>query len=121
MREMKNVRELLCRELDELGKKRDLTAGTLDEIYKLTTSIKNIDKIERMEAEGYSGGGNWEADLRGEYGRGNSYRRRDSMGRYTRTDAREHMRMQMEDMMRNADDEQTRDAIRRCMEQIERA
>lgn len=40
---------------------------------------------------------------------------------YTRADAREHMRAQLEDMMRDADDDKTRDAIRRCMEQIERA
>ena len=43
------------------------------------------------------------------------------MGRYSRTDAREHMRAQLEDMMRDADDEKARDAIRRCMEQIDRA
>lgn len=43
------------------------------------------------------------------------------MGRYTRADAHEHMRAQLDDMMRDADDDKTRDAIRRCMEQIERA
>ena len=43
------------------------------------------------------------------------------MGRYSRTDAREHMHAQLEDMMRDADDDKARDAIRRCMEQIDRA
>ena len=47
--------------------------------------------------------------------------RRDAMGRYSRTDARDHMRAQLEDMMRDADDDKTREAIRRCMEQIDRA
>lgn len=72
---------------------------------------------------GYSRDGEWEADMRGTYGRGSSYRgrRRDAMGRYSRTDARDHMRAQLDDMMRDADDDKTREAIRRCMEQIERA
>lgn len=43
------------------------------------------------------------------------------MGRYSRTDAREHMRSTLEDMMHDADDDKTREAIRRCMEQIDRA
>ena len=72
---------------------------------------------------GFGGDGAWEADMRGTYGRGSSYRgrRRDAMGRYSRTDARDHMRAQLDDMMRDADDDKTREAIRRCMEQIERA
>lgn len=72
---------------------------------------------------GFGGDGEWEADMRGTYGRGSSYRgrRRDAMGRYSRTDARDHMRAQLDDMMRDADDDKTREAIRRCMEQIERA
>ena len=75
------------------------------------------------EDGGYSRDGDWEADMRGTYGRGSSYRgrRRDAMGRYSRTDAREHMHAQLEDMMRDADDDKTREAIRRCMEQIDRA
>lgn len=90
---------------------------------KLTSSIKNTYKIEMLEDGGYSRDGEWEADMRGTYGRGSSYRgrHRDSMGRYSRTDAREHMRSTLEDMMRDADDDKTREAIRRCMEQIDRA
>lgn len=40
---------------------------------------------------------------------------------YSEECAREHMHAQLEDMMRDADDDKTREAIRRCMEQIERA
>ena len=43
------------------------------------------------------------------------------MGRYSRTEAREHMHAQLEDMMRDADDDKTREAILRCIDQIERA
>ena len=129
MYDLRNLREMLCKELDEIADKREMSAGDLDAIQKLTSSIKNTYKIEMFEDgdysrdDGYSRGGNWAADLRGTYGRGSSYRgrRRDSMGRYSRTDAREHMRSTLEDMMRDADDDKTREAIRRCMEQIDRA
>lgn len=129
MYDLRNLREMLCKELDEISEKREMSAGDLDAIQKLTSSIKNTYKIEMFEDGGYSRddeysrGGNWAADLRGTYGRGSSYRgrHRDSMGRYSRTDAREHMRAQLEDMMRDADDDKARDAIRRCMEQIDRA
>lgn len=123
MYDLKDLRDMLCKELEEITEKRTMSAGDLDAIQKLTSAIKNTHKIEMLEADGYSGAGEWEADMRGTYGRGSSYRgrRRDSMGRYSRTDAREHMRMQLEDMMHDAGDDKTREAIRRCMEQIERA
>lgn len=122
MNAMYDLRDMLCKELEEISRKGEMSAGDLDAVHKLTDTIKNIDKIERLEDSGYSRGGDWEADLRGTYGRGSSYRgrKRDSMGRYSRADAREHMRSQLEDMMQNADDDRTRDAIRRCMDALEK-
>ena len=123
MYDLRNLREMLCKELDEIADKREMSAGDLDAIQKLTSSIKNTYKIEMLEDGGYSRSGEWEGDMRGTYGRGSSYRgrHRDSMGRYSRTDVREHMRSTLEDMMSDADDDKTREAIRRCMEQIDRA
>lgn len=123
MYDLRNLREMLCKELDEIASKREMSAGDLDAIQKLTSSIKNTYKIGMFEDGGYSRAGEWEADMRGTYGRGNSYRgrHRDTMARYSRTDALEHMRSTLEDMMRDADDDRTREAIRRCMEQIDRA
>ena len=94
MYDLRNLREMLCKELDEIADKREMSAGDLDAIQKLTSSIKNTYKIEMAEDGGYSRDGEWEADMRGTYGRGSSYRgrRRDAMGRYSRTDARDHMR-----------------------------
>lgn len=122
MNAMYDIRDMLCKELDEIARKGEMSAGDLEAVHKLTDTIKNIDKIKMYEDGGYSRGGDWEADMRGTYGRGSSYRgrRRDSMGRYNRTDAREHMRDQLEDMMRDADDDRTRDAIHRCMETLEK-
>ena len=109
-------------------------AGDLEIIHKLTDTIKNLDKIEMLEDGGYSQAGDWEADMRGTYGRGSSYRgrKRDSMGRYSREgrggrggysrhDAKEAMMEQMEMLMDQAGSEREREAIRRCMGQLENA
>lgn len=63
----------LCRELDELGEKRELTMSDLEKAEKLSSAAKNLMKMEAMEAEGYSGA--WEAH--GGYAR-DSYARRGS-------------------------------------------
>lgn len=115
---MYDLREMLCKELDEVARKGELSAGDLEAVHKLTDTIKNIDKIEMYEDGGYSGDGDWSADIRGKYGRGNSYRRRDSMGRYSRGHDKESLRSRLNDMMRDADDDRTREALRRCMEQV---
>ena len=74
MYDLRNLREMLCKELDEIADKREMSAGDLDAIQKLTSSIKNTYKIEMAEDGGYSRDGEWEADMRGTYGRGSSYR-----------------------------------------------
>lgn len=96
MHELYELKEMLCKELEELGSKGELTAGSLDTADKLTHTLKNLDKIiEKKEEEGYSG--RYDGRM---YSRGNSYRdggnggnsyargrgsnaRRDSMGRYS--------------------------------------
>ena len=79
MKSLYELEEMLCDELDEIVGKGELSAGSLDVVHKLTDTIKNIDKIEMLEDDGYSE----------DYEGGSSYRRgrgrkRDSMGRYSR-------------------------------------
>lgn len=84
---MKSIREKLCRELDEVARKPDLGAGDLDILHKITDTVKNIDKIEMLEDGDYSRAGEWEADMRGTYGRGSSNARRGThyvRGHYSR-------------------------------------
>lgn len=131
---MYELKDKLCKELDEIARKPEMGAGDLEIIHKLTDTIKNLDKIEMLEDGGYSQAGDWEADMRGTYGRGSSYRgrKRDSMGRYSREgrggrggysrhDAKEAMMEQMEMLMDQAGSEREREAIRRCMGQLENA
>lgn len=71
-----------------------------------------------MDERGYSGR-YLDDDLRG-YSRGNSYARRHYVrGHYSRTDATEHLRDQINDMMRETDDDRIKDALRRAMDMME--
>ena len=124
---MHELKEKLCEELEEIARKPEMSAGDLEAAHKLTATIKNIDKIEMLEEDdGYSRAGNWEADMRGTYARGSSYRgrKRDSMGRYSRDGrysrhASPDMMDKLQTMMDNASTERERDAIRRLMNEME--
>lgn len=124
---MHELKEKLCEELEEIACKPEMSAGDLEAAHKLTDTIKNIDKIEMLEEDdGYSRAGNWEADMRGTYARGSSYRgrKRDSMGRYSRDGrysrhASPDMMDKLQTMMDNASTERERDAIRRLMNEME--
>jgi hypothetical protein len=136
MHELMELKERLCKELEEYGKK-DLSAGTLDVVDKLSHAIKNLDKIIENYDEEYSGdmrydmdgrmmrgGVAYARDGRGSY-RGGSYARgrganarRDSMGRYSseRGYSRDAADLadQLRDLMEDAPDE----TIRRDMEKL---
>ena len=118
------LKELLCEELDEIAAKKEMNAGDLETLQKLTDTIKNIDKIMILEEDGgYSQAGDWEA--RGKYMMGgDTYRdvgmsgrrqRRDSRGRYSYDDGKHEIVEQLEVMLDNASDKE-REAIRRCIE-----
>lgn len=131
---MYDLRDMLCKELDEISRKGELGAGDLDIVHKLASTIKNLDKIEMMEDDGYSRdgdysrdgeysrGGDWQADMRGTYGRGSSYARRGThyvRGHYSRADSMEHLREQINDMMRETDDDRVKEALRRAASLME--
>ena len=119
-----DLKDMLCAELDEIGKKGEMSAGDLETVHKLTDTIKNIDKIVMLEDDGYSldedysRDGDWGAH--GNYGRGSSYARRGThyvRGHYSRDDGRRSLADRMEDLMRDADSKD-REAIQRCIDMI---
>lgn len=125
MKAMYELRDLLCEELDEIAAKGELKAGDLDIAHKLTDTIKNIDKIGMLEVRKYSRDGDyakdgsWDASIRGNYGRGSSYRRSHYVrGHYSRDDGAEQMKEKLEGMMHGAD-EKSREVLMRCMEMLE--
>lgn len=134
MKALEDLKEMLCDELDE---KKELNAGDLETVHKLTDTIKNIDKICVLEEDGgYSQAGDWEMEGRGNYGRGSSYANRGkhyvrghysradgrySRDGYSRADGKDGMIEILESMMREAGGEREREAIRRCIGQPEDA
>ena len=101
MHDIYKLKEMLCEELEEYGRKDEVTAGSLEVIDKLAHSIKNLQKIidhYEEEEDGYSGMNRYADGGMDRYGRmgrdGYSYARgdgrgrgrgarRDSMGRYS--------------------------------------
>lgn len=114
MHEIYELKELLMKELEEYGRKGDLSAGSLDIVDKLAHATKNLCKIiESAEDEYSEAGGSYEGgsmaggnsySRRGSYAGGgssrNSYaRRRDSRGRYSGENRRYSRGDQMEEMI----------------------
>lgn len=77
MRNMMELKNILCEELEHITEKGSISHTDLDNVFKLTESIKNIMKIDGMDEAGYSYDGDWTA--RGNYGR--SYDGYDSSNR----------------------------------------
>lgn len=105
-----DLKDMLCRELEEITRKGELTAGTLDTVDKLTHAIKSVETIVAMnggESEYYP---NW---------RGGSYARRDRMGRYSRDDARSDMVEDLRELMQKAPDEHMKKKLGRFISEIE--
>lgn len=62
MESLHKLKKMMCRELDEISNKGDMSAGDLEAVHKLTDTIKNIDKIMYLESDDeYSRGGDWNA------------------------------------------------------------
>lgn len=124
MKAMYDLRDVLCKELDEIARKGELGAGDLDIAHKLVSTIKNIDKIDLMENEGYSRDNDYSQRRysRDSYGGGSSYARRGThyvRGHYSRDGAKDDMKRQLQEMLDNADDDTIRNAIQRCMDAVE--
>lgn len=119
----------------------------IDSVYKLIDIAKDINEIWCMEDEmsgddemSYADGMSYERGGRGRrgsyddgmsYARGRRNARRDSMGRYSREsyrggsyergysrDGKEEYKEQLMDMMENAPDEQTRQSIKRMIDNM---
>lgn len=119
---MRQLKEMLCEEIERYADKQDLSRSDLDVLHKLTDTYKNLLKIETLEEdEGYSRMGEWEAEMKGRYGRGDSYRARHYVrGHYSREDGKERMLDRLDKLMQEAP-ERDKDILRKCMEQLERA
>ena len=122
-----DVKELLHKEISKIVEKGSLTPQELDNLYKAIDVLKDICEITSMESddEGYSerGYSMWGPnhdryyDIHAYRNDGNSYRR-NSMGRYSRMDAKEHMIDGLYSMMSDASSEAERGAIQDCINRL---
>ena len=101
MNELHELRDRLTGELKEYARK-DLTAGALDLVDKLTHTIKNLDKI--IAEDGASGTYPYRA-------------RRDGMGRYDSGYSRTDIKDRLRELMGEAD-EHARGEIQRLIEKM---
>ena len=144
MEYIEKIKKMLCKELDEYATKGKISGSDLDMIWKLTDTVKNLDKIEMLEDgdsyDGYSEMKEYPYMGGSSYARGRGrYAKRDSMGRYSsedrmtddysearmdrrysRDDAKDHMIDKLGEMMTSADEEQ-REILKDAMRKIERA
>ena len=136
MKELMNLKHMLCEELEEYGRSPELSKSSLEMVDKLAHACKNVCKIiESKEEESYSRrGGSYRGSYDGGsyYGNSNysrdgyyyddggaSYRRgRDRMGRFTSRDASE-MSRKLREMMEEAPDEGTKREIQRLADKME--
>ena len=135
----------------EKGKKSGkMSMGDLESIHKLTDTVKNILKIDMLEEEtGYSEDGHYMGEGRiygTSYARGRTRAKRDSMGRYSRDGSRysydddmsyarsrgyrggysrdegkHYMMDRLGELMDEASTPTEREALKKCMQALERA
>ena len=150
MEYIEKIKKMLCKELDEYAMKQKLTGGDLDMIWKLTDTVKNLDKISMLEDDGdyseargrgrsYMHGSSYDDDMMYSERRGRGRNaRRDSMGRYSSEggydaysetrmdrrysmdDAKDHLMSKIGEAMEGASPNE-REILKDAMRKIERA
>ena len=116
-----DVKELLHKEISKIVEKGSLTPQELDNLYKAIDVLKDICEITSMEGEdgGYSerGYSMWGPNHDRYYDL-HAHRNRDRMGRYSSTDAKEHMVNSHYSMMGDATSEAERGALQDCINRL---
>ena len=130
-----DVKDMLCKELEDITKKGELSAGSLDTVDKLLHSLKNASKMimyERYADDGYSYA---DADMdmtTYSYARGRGANaRRDGMGRYSSRDryarrsgysyddGKDEKITMLHEMMNEASTDEERRTIQKLMRKLE--
>lgn len=127
------LKKMLCKELEEITEKGELSAGSLETIDKLTHSIKSLDTIMAMEDGGYSREGySGRRDSMGRYADGASYnydgysgrRYNDSYDdgysgrRYSREEGKSRLVQRMEQLMNEAQSDAERDLMHNTLNKL---
>lgn len=133
---MRKIKNMLCKELEEYGERNSINASDVEMIHKLTDTIKNLDKIEMLEDNEYSGNYPMRYDdgvsyarrgthyVRGHYSRDDGrddyserYDRRYD-NRYSKDEAKDKMMSKLGEMMDGADPNE-REVLKHAMRKLE--
>ena len=128
MHELYELKEMLCKELKEYGKKDKLDMSSLEVVDKLSESMwricRIIDRLEMDEPEysnRYSGNNSYMYMPNMSYD-GNSYAggrgmsaKRDSMGRYSSRESGGDYRMELQNMIQEAPNDYVRQKMIEAM------
>lgn len=137
------LKKLMCEELKSYENVSKVNEVILNDVWKLTDTIKNLDKIKLLEEGGshnsYGSYDSYDEESSYRIGRG-AGAKRDSMGRYSRESgyseaeersrdmsymishdqSKDHMMKQLGEMMRVANDSDKR-ILEQCMRDLDRA
>ncbi len=127
-----DIEKMLCKELEEIGRKGELTSNNLDVMYKAADIIKDMHTIDAMQHSGYSN--DYSNDYSGRYmrpmyayddgqsydnrGRG-KYADRDSMGRYS-SEGYSRDESDLQAMMNRATDPHEKEVLRKALDSMRR-
>jgi hypothetical protein len=112
---MYRLRDMLCKQLEDYGKKGELSAAVLERVDMLAHAVKNLDKVIEAEGGAVSNSGyGYSCDS---YGDVRTSNRRDSMGRYSRSSG--DISSRLRDMMEDAPDDRTRQEIQRLVSRLD--
>ena len=117
------LKEMLCKQLEDYGKKGEMSAAILERVDMLAHAVKNLDKIiENYEGAEYSGNYNGDRSYRNSYDNRAYSMKRDSMGRYARDGGYScggDLVDQLRNLMGEARDDRTRQEIQRLVSRLE--
>ena len=126
-----DLKKKLCKELEEIADKRELSAGDIEVIDKLTHSIKSIVTVMAMDDSGYSYNDGYSGARRrdsmgryadGAYDDGYSGRRYSDGGysgrRYSRDEGKSHMVQQFEKLMDDASSQEEREVLQSAINRL---
>ncbi len=117
-----DLKDMLCKELENIAKKGELSAGDLDVVDKLTHSIKSLVTIIAMEDGGYSNGNEYRRrDHAGRYMTGNSYNHRHdgySDRRYSRDEGKSSMIQRLEEMTEEISSKEAREVLQSALSKL---
>ena len=124
MKELHELKETLCNELKEYGRKGKISTGELDIVDKLTHTIKNLDKIIEKYDDDYSSAYSYRGGYSNRYDDGHysmargRNARRDAIGRYSRNN--DMMIQELRELMEDAPDERTKMEFQQFINKMEK-